>query len=106
MLLFSIYIFDTTSTKLIWEHPYYPQYYLPETALQQASLKPETVKAAYSVCSIVVGSKHARDAAIVFRDGPLAGYVRLDFGAMEGWFEEGRYPRVHLNISEWLTACH
>ena len=32
-------IADTTSAKLVWEHPYYPTYYLPVTDVQTKYLE-------------------------------------------------------------------
>ena len=98
MLLFSTYIFDTSSAKLVWEHPYYPQYYLPRSALQKGSLDPiNSASDAYKVCTISVGNQHAEKAAVVINEGPLSRYVRLDFGAMDGWFEEDDPIVIHPN---------
>lgn len=37
---------------------------------------------------MAVGDDQTPNAAVLFRKGPLDGFVRLDFQAMDGWFEE------------------
>ena len=53
--------------------------------------------APYAVYTIIVGDKRAEKSAVVINEGPLSGYVRLDFGTMEGWFEEDDPIYVHPN---------
>ena len=97
-LLYGKFIFDSTNTKLVWEHPYYPSYYLPRDALQNAELAHEAVsKPGYTVFDIAVGSEVKHRAAVLFNEGPLSGFVRLDAGAMDGWFEEDDPIFVHPN---------
>ena len=91
VLLRQTYIFDTLAAKLVWEHPYYPQYYLPEDSLRNAELQPKSSGSAdgYAVCDVVVGEQSpASSAAVIIRKGPLSGFVRLQFDAMDQWFEE------------------
>ena len=89
VLLNGAYIFDTTSAKLVWEHPWYPSYYLPRSDLQNATLtEPSSSHEGYTAYTISVGTKHTKGAAVVFTKGPLSGFLRLDFAAMDGWFEE------------------
>ena len=89
VLLHGAYIFDTTSTTLVWEHPWYPNYYLPHSALQNASLtEPAPSDEGYTIYTLTVGAKNSRGAAVLFNKGRLEGLVRLDFKTMDGWFEE------------------
>ena len=92
----SAYIFDTTSAILVWEHPYYPQYYLPEKALQYAKEALLDGGDGYLISQIYLpgdtSEKHPN--AIHFQNGPLAGYIRLDFKSFH-WFEEDDQIFVH-----------
>ena len=98
VLLKGAYIFDTTSTKLVWEHPYYPQYYLPRSALQNAELVSAAASApGYTVYSISVGDKVKEKSAVLLNEGPLSGFVRLDFASVDGWFEEDDPIFIHPN---------
>jgi uncharacterized protein (DUF427 family) len=67
---------DTTQPKLVWEKPYYPLYWLPETDVRLEAVPDE----------------------LVTRDGKteeLEGYIRLDWEAMDHWFEEDEEVYVH-----------
>lgn len=94
VLLRGIYIFDTTNTKLVWEHPYYPAYYFPTSALQNASYESNSDSnpsggEGFNVCDIKLSNGDViESSAVKFSQGPLDGYTRLDSPAMDGWFEE------------------
>ncbi|KAL7931904.1 hypothetical protein V8C35DRAFT_104916 [Trichoderma chlorosporum] len=89
-------IVDTTSASLVWEHDYYPQYYIPESEIKNASLKDvKPVKgeaeatARVAVAELTVGDK-TTNRVVRFDSswGELAGLVRLEFAAMDSWLEE------------------
>ncbi|KAI9786354.1 MAG: hypothetical protein M1816_008015 [Peltula sp. TS41687] len=92
-----VWVADTTSANHVWEHPYFPQYYLPTT-----SIKPEVLQKGKSVddngsaflATLRVGSR-ATDRVLVFEKGALAGLVRFEFGAMDSWFEEDQEIYLH-----------
>ena len=83
VLLSGSYVFDTTASKLVWEHPYYPQYYLPQTNFQHAELKEPEAGDGFTIYKVVkadpISGKVTTPGAILFEKGPLAGYMRLDF---------------------------
>jgi uncharacterized protein (DUF427 family) len=58
---------DTTGARLVWEVPYAPTYYLPVEAVH-TDLVPEP--------------------ALTRGEGELAGLVKLEWAAMDAWFEE------------------
>lgn len=107
------YIVDTTSAIRIWEHDAYPQYYVPETALQNcttrvvAPIKAENGSVGANILALrVPDSKsapepaRATDRVIAFENdqriaGVLAGLVRLEFNSMDQWFEEDTPIYVH-----------
>lgn len=105
---------DTVHPLLVWEVPYYPTYYFPRDDVQpqffaasgRTSHSPSRGDAQLS--TIRAGAREAVDAAQEFVESPieeLRGYVRLDWDAMDSWFEEDeevfthpRDPRVRVDI--------
>ncbi|KAL0579054.1 hypothetical protein V5O48_002947 [Marasmius crinis-equi] len=88
------FIVDTRKAKLVWEHPYYPFFYFPREEIPQKYLKDGSGgKGTYD---IVVGSRRAEGAVKVFDgDDKLAGLAKIDFKAMDAWFEEDEQIFVH-----------
>jgi uncharacterized protein (DUF427 family) len=93
------YIFDSTSAALVWEHPYFPQYYLPKTSLKNASLsggrKVGEGKTAVTIYDVIVNGTAFDDAVMSVESGPLEGFLRPDAFKMEAWFEEDDPIRGH-----------
>ncbi|MGW5683857.1 DUF427 domain-containing protein [Nonomuraea sp. NPDC003754] len=97
-------IVDTTRALLVWESPHYPTYYLPLADLERAELKP-TGATTHSpsrgegvIHTVVVDGKEAAGAALTHPDSPieeLREYVRLEWSAMDAWFEEDEEVYVH-----------
>ena len=95
---------DTIEPLLVWEAPYYPTYYFPAADVT-AELLDEGEPASHSpsrgdgkVRSVRAGAAHAHAAALVYEDSPLPelrGTVRLDWDAMESWFEEDEEVYTH-----------
>ncbi|KAL9595003.1 MAG: hypothetical protein Q9219_006702 [cf. Caloplaca sp. 3 TL-2023] len=84
------YIFDTTGASHVWEHPYFPQIYIPTSSIKSGLLnKKDTVDNGQSVFAATLKSSNKEtDRVLVFEKGPLAGLTRVEFGAMDSWFEE------------------
>jgi Domain of unknown function (DUF427) len=89
------YIVDTTEAIHVWEHDYFPQYYIPVTELNnctwqsQEDIKTKDGSLGASIVSIKVpGPKSVdektTDRAIVFSStaGQLSGLVKLEFNSM------------------------
>jgi len=110
---------DTTRPVLVWEVPYYPAYYVP-LADVRAPLEPdgETVHSPsrgegvrYSVRA---GGRTAAGAALRYEDSPIAelrDLVRLDWAAMDAWFEEDEevftHPRdPHTRVDILASSRH
>lgn len=94
---------DTTRPRLVWERPYYPTYYLPEQDVR-AELVPtgETRRSPSrgeaDVLDVVTGRATAPGAASRYPSSPieeLRGLVRLEWGAMDEWFEEDEPVYTH-----------
>jgi uncharacterized protein (DUF427 family) len=94
---------DTTRPVLVWEVPYYPAYYVP-VADVRAELRPDggTVhspsRGDARTFTVRSGRAEARGAALRYEDSPiedLRDLVRLDWHAMEAWFEEDEEVFTH-----------
>jgi len=86
------FIVDTTKAIHVWEHPRYPQFYVPRDAIKDGEELGLTRLADVRVSDIVVAqilklevNGKSTDRVIRFVDkqgGKLAGYLRFEFGAM------------------------
>jgi uncharacterized protein (DUF427 family) len=88
---------DTIQPQLVWEVPYYPAYYFPaadvRTELLQAQdgIVHSPSRGDATVFTVSAGGKRVADAALRYEDSPiepLRGLIRLDWDAMDAWFEE------------------
>jgi uncharacterized protein (DUF427 family) len=95
---------DTTRPWLVWEVPYYPTYYFPVRDVRTGLLlesptrthSPSRGEAQHF--TIKAGGRQAEDAALRYGDSPiedLRQLIRLDWGAMDGWFEEDEEVYTH-----------
>ena len=78
------YIFDTTEARHVWEHPYFPVFYIPSTAVKDGILTMnESVDKEGSAFIVTMKGEHkSTDRIISFEKGPLAGLVRFEFAAL------------------------
>lgn len=97
-------IVDTVHPLYVWEAPYYPAYYLPLADVRTDLLVPtETVKHSPSRGDAVhftvnVDGEERVDSVWQYRDAPieaLRDHVRLDWDAMDAWFEEDEEVFTH-----------
>lgn len=107
---------DTTRPMLVWEKPYYPTYYLPAGDVR-AKLAP-TGQVQHSpsrgdgqIFDVQVGGATASAAAQSYPDSPLEqlrDLVRLEWDAMDEWFEEDEpvytHPRDPYSRVDILTS--
>ncbi len=80
----SLWVFDTTAARHVWEHEWYPQYYVPVEAVKSVSVtKNEAVdKEGSAFLATLKGRSKSTDRVLVFEKGPLAGLVRFEFAAL------------------------
>jgi uncharacterized protein (DUF427 family) len=97
-------IADTMRPILVWEAPYYPTYYFPV-----ADVRTELLEADGDVVhspsrgdghtfTVRMGGKESRGAALRYEDSPieeLRDAIRLDWDAMDAWFEEDEEVFTH-----------
>ncbi|KAI0893025.1 DUF427-domain-containing protein [Annulohypoxylon nitens] len=95
------YIADTTSALYVWEHQYYPYFYVPRSSIK-ASLRllhPQSPSPFWT--ARISGSTRATDRVLVFGEDIgahakiLENMVRVEFGAADAWFEEDTPIYVH-----------
>jgi uncharacterized protein (DUF427 family) len=95
---------DTIHPVLVWEVPYYPTYYVPITDVRAGVLHAEG-GVAHSpsrgdgmLHSVTVGDRTATGAAVAYKESPieeLRELVRLEWQAMDAWFEEDEEVFTH-----------
>ncbi len=95
---------DTVRPLLVWESPHYPTYYFPAEDLRAELVRRgDEVEHSPSrgdgeVCDVKVGEKVAEAAALRYASSPIAeleGLVRIDWSAMDAWFEEDEQVFTH-----------
>lgn len=94
-------VVDTIAGLLVWEHPYYPAWYVPVADVDAELVANGTT---FRSRSRGVGTRYdlhlddgvIADAAWRHHDHPeLAGHVRIEWDALDAWFEEDVEVFVH-----------
>src|SRR5512145_3430235 len=96
-------VFDTTEPRLVWEVPYYPQYYVPSADVQADLVRTGRTKTSRSrgvgyLHTVRIGGAEAVEAATTYDESPveaLRGLVRFKFGELDAWFEEDEQVYTH-----------
>jgi uncharacterized protein (DUF427 family) len=97
-------VVDTIHPVLVWEIPYYPAYYFPVHDVRADALAPDggTVhspsRGDATTYTVTAGGKSVAGAAWRFQESPieeLRDLVRLDWDAMDAWFEEDEEVFTH-----------
>lgn len=91
-------VVDTTRALYVWEHPYYPQFYVPRADVRADLLVDEhaardTSRGAAHVHGVHLAGVHRPSSALHYRD--FHDSVRFDWAALDGWFEEDEQVFVH-----------
>src|SRR4029453_14548370 len=95
---------DTIHPVLVWEVPYYPAYYFPVADVRTDLLEPDdgTVHSPSrgdgQTSPATAGGKQAPGAAVPYAHSPipeLRDLIRLDWDAMDAWFEEDEEVFTH-----------
>ncbi|KAI0103280.1 DUF427-domain-containing protein [Nemania sp. FL0031] len=102
------FVADTTAAVYVWEHAYYPTYYVPVEAFAPGALTPAAEmggEVGYGLATLR-GGDGSTDRVVVFygdgegeggkrKRGVLKGLVRVEFAAVDAWFEEDARIDVH-----------
>jgi uncharacterized protein (DUF427 family) len=96
-------IFDTTAARYVWEHPYYPQYYIPIDDIARDVLDDEgrDQRLRFGTArlhGLRVGEAHRPSAVRLY--GPdaepgVAGLGRFEWQVLDAWYEEDEQIFVH-----------
>ncbi|KAF2181019.1 DUF427-domain-containing protein [Zopfia rhizophila CBS 207.26] len=91
-LLNGKYAFDTIDAYLVWEHPYYPQFYIPTTSFTSHAILAKSspisgTNGGAHLGKLTIGGK-STDRVIIFSTDNLKDLVKVDFEEMDQWFEE------------------
>ncbi|TRM64406.1 hypothetical protein BD626DRAFT_491711 [Schizophyllum amplum] len=92
-----IYIIDTRKAKLVWEKPQYPTYFFPNNELPSWYLDNLRLIPEGAVYDLAAGAKRAVGGVTKYTNptSPIEGFFKLDFPAMDAWFEEDEEIFVH-----------
>jgi uncharacterized protein (DUF427 family) len=95
---------DTKRPLLVWEKPYYPAYYFPVADVRTELLEADggfvhsPSRGDGHTYTLRAGGKEVAAAAMRYRESPLEELrdaVRLDWDAMDAWFEEDEQVFTH-----------
>ncbi|MFC4056049.1 DUF427 domain-containing protein [Actinomadura syzygii] len=94
---------DTVRPVLVWEIPYYPAYYVPvddvrAELVEDGPGKHSPSRGDATAYTVKVDGTERPGAALRYNDSPieeLRGLVRLEWDAMDAWFEEDEEVFVH-----------
>jgi len=95
---------DTVHPRFVWEAPHYPTYYFPLADVRMDLLTAETEtshspsRGDGTLFTIEAGGRRVQSAALRYESSPieeLRELVRLDWGAMDAWFEEDEEIFTH-----------
>jgi uncharacterized protein (DUF427 family) len=95
---------DTIRPLLVWEVPYYPTYYFPaedvrgELLHADGALVHSPSRGDGEALTVTAGGREAPAAAVRYEDSPieeLRGTIKLDWQAMDAWFEEDEEVYTH-----------
>lgn len=89
-------VLDTVRARYVWEHPYYPAFYIPAADVRADLLIDDGVaedspQGVRQRRSIVVGDERRDGAAAYLADAVVPGledHYRVEWDAMDAWFEE------------------
>ena len=93
-------VLDTTRAVYLWEKPHYPQFYIPIGDLEPAVVVDDEhvqrlSRGTARRLSLRTGEITRAGAGRVYTDGIAEGLVRLDWDAVDAWFEEDEQIFVH-----------
>ena len=95
---------DTSSPLLVWEKPYYPAYYFPAADVRTELLEADDhivhspSRGDAMTFTVRAGGLEVPRAALRYEDSPLEELrdtIRLEWDAMEAWFEEDEEVFTH-----------
>ncbi|RFU27440.1 hypothetical protein B7463_g8898, partial [Scytalidium lignicola] len=96
-LLDGVWLFDTIEARHVWEHKYFPQFWVPLKSVTEGVLTKgdafDSDKSAF--IATAKGQEKFTSRVMIFEKGPLAGLVRFEFKSLDAWFEEDQQIYDH-----------
>ncbi|MGB7423315.1 MAG: DUF427 domain-containing protein [Ornithinimicrobium sp.] len=97
-------VVDTVRAIYVWEHPYYPQLYIPAADVDTSFLTDsgqlrETPQGQSTVHSLTHGDRRVDQAARLITDAAVEGLAatyRFEWDALDAWFEEDEEMFLHV----------
>ena len=95
---------DTTRPLLVWEKPYYPTYYFPAADVridflgEDDGIAHSPSRGDAKIFTVRAGDEERAGAALLYEQSPfdeLHDTIRLDWSAMDAWFEEDEEVFTH-----------
>jgi len=96
-------VVDTTRAIYVWEHPYYPQFYIPAADVDTSLLSHDgrgkkTAQGMWSVQSLAHGERTGAGAVRLLTEPAIEGLeatYRFEWDAMDAWYEEDEEVFLH-----------
>jgi uncharacterized protein (DUF427 family) len=96
-------VIDTTSALYLWEWPHYPQYYIPLADISSSALLDEQrtqrlSRGTVAVHGLRAGETERPSCVRAFTESSVQGLVgraRVDWDALDAWFEEDEQVFIH-----------
>ena len=103
-------VFDTTASKLVWEHRYFPAYWIPKSDFTDKAKFTDDKPISgieQSTSELTAGNGKSIKAMIVpdSFNHELAGLVKMDFKALDACFEEMEQMLYHPKDPFHRVAC-
>jgi len=86
---------DSRKAKLVWEHVFYPVYYIPINDVDEVFFEHSGGDSEADTYDIVVNERRSTAAAHLFKHGDLKGWLKIGFDKVDSWFEEDEEIFVH-----------
>lgn len=79
-----VWLFDTTKARHVWEHKYFPQFWVPVESVTPGVLtKGDAIDSdASAFTAVAKGKGKTTSRVLIFEKGPLAGLVRFEFKSL------------------------
>lgn len=98
-----IYLFDTIDAYYVWEHPHYPQFYIPARSLHASTILTKNspaIEGADGIAHLATLTSSTPNPktitrAILFNTTSLPDLLRIEFRALDQWFEESIPINIH-----------
>ncbi|KAK0634201.1 hypothetical protein B0T14DRAFT_419786, partial [Immersiella caudata] len=93
-LLAGVWLFDTLEAHYVWEHPYFPFFYIPVEAIESApgvkwEVRPgEDHEEGFVIADIIPDTQLESLDAVLFTKGPLKGLVKVLHSSLDSWYVE------------------